>query len=68
MHSVIWTILETAASLLLTGHIIWRISDFEAKMTDAKENNTVLRSPVFYSSQHGYKLRVNTCMVLCDAD
>ncbi|XP_021937435.1 TNF receptor-associated factor 3 isoform X2 [Zootermopsis nevadensis] len=43
---------------IFSGHIIWTISDFEAKMTDAKENSTVLHSPVFYSSQHGYKLRV----------
>lgn len=50
-------------SLPLTGGIIWRISDFEAKMTDARENNTVLCSPVFYSSQYGYKLRVNFCVV-----
>jgi hypothetical protein len=53
---------KTTPSLLLTGHIVWRISDFEAKMNDAKENNTVLRSPVFYSSQYGYKLRVNICV------
>ena len=31
-------------------------------MIDAKENNTVLYSPVFYSSQYGYKLRVNICV------
>jgi len=48
--------------LLLTGHIVWRISDFEAKMNDAKENDTVLHSPVFYSLQYGYKLRVNICL------
>ncbi|GFG28519.1 hypothetical protein Cfor_03636 [Coptotermes formosanus] len=45
-------------SVLALGHIVWRILDFEAKMIDAKENNTVLHSPVFYSSQYGYKLRV----------
>ena len=49
-------------SLLLTGHIVWRLSDFEAKMNDAKENDTVLHSPVFYSSAYGYKLRVNICV------
>jgi hypothetical protein len=49
-------------SLLLTGYIVWRISDFEAKMSDAKENDTVLHSPVFYSSEYGYKLRVNICV------
>jgi len=27
-------------------------------MNDAKENDTVLHSPVFYSSAYGYKLRV----------
>ncbi|XP_023706972.1 TNF receptor-associated factor 1 isoform X2 [Cryptotermes secundus] len=45
-------------SALAVGGIIWRISDFETKMADAKENNTVLCSPVFYSSQYGYKLRI----------
>jgi len=34
-------------------------------MADAKENNTVLHSPVFYSSRHGYKLRVNMCSTDC---
>ncbi|XP_069691624.1 uncharacterized protein Traf-like [Periplaneta americana] len=46
------------SSILSFGHIVWKISDFETKMADAKENNTILHSPVFYSSQHGYKLRV----------
>jgi hypothetical protein len=45
-------------AFLALGHIVWRISDFEAKMNDAKENDTVLHSPVFYSSEYGYKLRV----------
>lgn len=45
-------------AVLALGYIVWRISDFEAKMNDAKENDTVLHSPVFYSSEYGYKLRV----------
>ncbi|PSN45550.1 hypothetical protein C0J52_05785 [Blattella germanica] len=40
------------------GKLLWKISEFEAKMTDAKANDTILHSPVFYSSQYGYKLRV----------
>lgn len=40
------------------GHLIWRIDNFAAKMKDAKENDTVLKSPLFCNRQYGYTLRV----------
>lgn len=44
----------------LIGHIIWRISDFDNKMTKSKDSNTVLKSPLFYTHKFGYKIRVNS--------
>lgn len=41
------------------GHLIWKITDFETKMTKSKEANTVLKSPVFYTHDFGYKIRVS---------
>ena len=40
------------------GHLIWRIDQFAAKLKDAKENDIVLRSPMFSNRQYGYNLRV----------
>lgn len=41
------------------GHLIWRIDNFEAKLKDAKDNDVVLKSPMFCNRQYGYTLRVN---------
>lgn len=41
------------------GHLIWRIDHFSAKLKDAKENDTVLKSPIFCNTQYGYTLRVS---------
>lgn len=41
------------------GHLIWRIDDFAAKLKDAKENEIVLKSPIFCDRQYGYSLRVS---------
>ncbi|XP_024942863.1 TNF receptor-associated factor 5 isoform X1 [Cephus cinctus] len=40
------------------GRLLWRIDRYKEKMTDAKENDTVLRSPIFYNKDYGYTLRV----------
>ncbi|XP_049766247.1 TNF receptor-associated factor 3 [Schistocerca cancellata] len=40
------------------GRLLWKITDFDQKMADAKENDTVLHSPIFFSQQFGYKLRL----------
>lgn len=39
------------------GHLIWRINKFSARMKDAKENDTVLTSPLFRTSKYGYTLK-----------
>lgn len=39
------------------GHFIWRIDHFLARMKDAKENDTVLSSPMFRTSKYGYTLK-----------
>lgn len=38
--------------------LLWRITEVESKLARAKENDIVLRSPVFYTHQYGYKIRV----------
>lgn len=40
------------------GHLVWRIDQFSVRFIDAKENDTVLRSPIFCNTQYGYTLRV----------
>ena len=46
-------------SLNYTGTLIWKISDYAAKMTEAKcKEGMELISPPFYTSQYGYKLQV----------
>ncbi|XP_048512524.1 TNF receptor-associated factor 5 [Athalia rosae] len=41
-----------------SGRLLWRIDRYKEKMTDAKENDTVLRSPIFYNKEYGYTLGV----------
>lgn len=40
------------------GHLIWRIDQYTAKLKDAKENDIILKSPIFCNKQYGYTLRV----------
>ncbi|XP_046602176.1 TNF receptor-associated factor 5 [Neodiprion virginianus] len=40
------------------GRLLWRIDRYKEKMTDAKENDTLLCSPIFYNKEYGYTLRV----------
>lgn len=40
------------------GYLLWKITDFSMKMENCKENNTVLKSPIFMSHPYGYKIRV----------
>lgn len=41
------------------GHLIWRIDHYTEKLKDAKENDIVLKSPIFCNKQYGYTLRVS---------
>ena len=46
-------------SLNYTGTLIWKITDYTAKMAEAKSKEGMeLISPPFYTSQYGYKLQV----------
>lgn len=47
------TILNTS------GHLIWRIENYSEKLIDAKENDILLKSPMFCNTQYGYTLRVS---------
>ncbi|GBP42584.1 TNF receptor-associated factor 5 [Eumeta japonica] len=52
-----------------TGHLIWRIDNFAARMKEARENDVVLSSPIFRTSKYGYTLKLTkqfTCR-LCAA-
>lgn len=41
------------------GHLIWKIDDYAAKLTQAKETQSAaLRSPIFCNKQYGYTMRV----------
>lgn len=46
------------------GHLIWRIDSFSTKLKNAKENDIVLKSPVFCNRQYGYTLRVSVFIFL----
>ncbi|KAL7307542.1 hypothetical protein TKK_0000238 [Trichogramma kaykai] len=47
-------------SLNYSGTLIWKISDFSAKLAEAKSKEGVeLVSPPFYTSQYGYKLQAS---------
>ncbi|XP_050303619.1 LOW QUALITY PROTEIN: TNF receptor-associated factor 5 [Anthonomus grandis grandis] len=38
--------------------LIWRVTEVESKLKRAKENDIVLKGPVFYTHRYGYKIRV----------
>lgn len=40
------------------GHLMWRIEGYTAKLKNGKENDVVLKSPIFCSQPYGYSLRV----------
>jgi TNF receptor-associated factor 4 len=45
--------------ILAAGTLIWKISDYTSKFTEAKTKEGMeLVSPPFYTSQYGYKLQV----------
>ncbi|KAG6439217.1 hypothetical protein O3G_MSEX000587 [Manduca sexta] len=46
-------------SVNCSGALVWRITDWAAKMAEAKcKDGVELVSPAFYTSQYGYKLQV----------
>ncbi|XP_043279731.1 uncharacterized protein Traf-like [Venturia canescens] len=51
-----------AAAAVTTGRLLWRIDRYKEKMNDAKEKDTITQSPVFYSKDYGYALRMELLM------
>lgn len=45
------------------GHLVWCIDQYALKLKDAKQNDLVLKSPMFSNHQYGYNLRVSP---ICD--
>lgn len=41
------------------GHLIWRIDGYTAKLKNAKENDIIIRSPIFCDRLYGYSLRMD---------
>lgn len=42
------------------GRLLWKVTDVSAKMERAKNFGTVVKSPVFFSHEYGYKMRVSS--------
>ncbi|CAG9763029.1 unnamed protein product [Ceutorhynchus assimilis] len=38
--------------------LIWKITDVESKLKRTRENDIVLKSPIFYTHRFGYKIRI----------
>lgn len=52
-------------SVNCSGALVWRITDWAAKMAEAKcKDGVELVSPAFYTSQYGYKLQVRIDKVI----
>lgn len=41
------------------GRLVWKITDIDTKMVEAKQNSSVLKSPIFYTHEYGYRVRVS---------
>lgn len=44
------------------GHLIWRIDGYTARLKNAKENDIIIRSPIFCDQLYGYSLRMDLLM------
>lgn len=40
------------------GHLIWRVDGYKAKLKMAKENDIIIKSPIFCDRLYGYNLRM----------
>ncbi|VEN61633.1 unnamed protein product, partial [Callosobruchus maculatus] len=49
---------STEVIAMKPGRLIWKITDFENKMIRAKEFSSVFKSPIFFTHDYGYKVRV----------
>lgn len=49
------------------GRLLWKVTDVAAKLERAKDFGTVVKSPVFFTHEYGYKVRVSTCFIIINA-
>nr|CAH7760923.1 unnamed protein product [Callosobruchus chinensis] len=49
---------STEVIAMKPGRLVWKITDFENKMLRAKEFSSVFKSPIFFTHDYGYKIRV----------
>ncbi|XP_056648841.1 TNF receptor-associated factor 5 isoform X1 [Diorhabda sublineata] len=40
------------------GRLLWRITEVDAKMIQAKQSGNVVKSPIFFTHEYGYRVRV----------
>lgn len=46
------------------GRLIWKIADVKSKLQKAKDFDSVLKSPIFYTHEYGYKIKVGITYIL----
>lgn len=40
------------------GRLLWRITEVDSKMVQAKQTGSVIKSPIFFTHEYGYRIRV----------
>ncbi|KFB41979.1 hypothetical protein ZHAS_00009550 [Anopheles sinensis] len=54
---------EKLAALSSTnGRVIWRIDDFEKRFSESKDNDTMLKGPIFTNQPYGYVLQLEASL------
>ncbi|XP_058127200.1 TNF receptor-associated factor 1 [Anopheles ziemanni] len=54
---------EKLAALSSTdGRVIWRIDDFEKRFLESKDNDTMLKGPIFTNQPYGYVLQLEASL------
>lgn len=41
------------------GHLIWRVDGYKARLKNARENDIIIKSPIFCDRLYGYSLRMD---------
>lgn len=49
---------------LKPGRLIWKITELKLKLQKAKDFDSVLKSPVFYTHEYGYKIKVSVLFAI----
>uniref|UniRef100_A0A6P7FEY5 TNF receptor-associated factor 3-like n=1 Tax=Diabrotica virgifera virgifera TaxID=50390 RepID=A0A6P7FEY5_DIAVI len=40
------------------GRLLWKITEVDTKMVQAKQSNSVIKSPIFFTHEYGYRVRI----------